>query len=795
MKEILPISIIIPVQNEEKNIERLLRDIQNQTHSPSEIIVADANSEDNTVEIAKKYGAKVIQGGIPSVGRNNGLKKATEDIIMFLDADINLIQKDFLKIVYSSFEKYNYDYASCLFKPKDEKPSSAEKFLNYWVNFGKKASTKISFFNTDSAAALFVRKAFIEKIGGFDERIMYVEDVDLVKRMAREKGCHGIINCYIGVNMVDELKGHTDRNPSELRLFFGLPIAVFLGSLSIRMIRISLLKNLGYKLNHIAKLFYGKLGGVIKYENPYRPKDRDSGYPKGTTKTQRRFFEILQGFLFWFFLLLPIILGLLKLDVIFVLYVAFLASYWSVKTIKFVLGVTIGTNRMNNDLQTDWMAKIRNEKLNRFNDLRFIYLCPVYGEDLNILEPSFEAFVNSDIGAEKIDVVMAIEEKRADFQKENFKYLKEKYGNRFGSMHYYIHPAGIQGEIAGVKGANINWATRHFVEDLKKQGKKIEDYLLVTCDSDLRPHRKYLSAITYKYLTVENPDLRYYATAVHTYENNIWKVPGVIRAQSNMLTMVLLYGWVFDKKKQIPFLGEEVYVRDSFSSYVVNLKTLHDFEYWDPEIANDDTAFYWNAMVRSKGKFKSEEVYIPTYNDAVENETTIKSYQSFYKQQHRWGWGSINVPITLAAMSKDRDNFPWYRKLAMFNVLFEYQIWYLSVIFVLTFGLNIMGWLSPSFQFTAYAYNLPKVLTYIFTVITIMNIPLIICRRKIVKVPKGWSFWRQCQDILETFLITVNMLTFGFIPYLQAKTEIMLGKASFKKNFYVTDKVKIKKDS
>ena len=38
-------------------------------------------------------------------------------------------------------------------------------------------------------------------------------------------------------------------------------------------------------------------------------------------------------------------------------------------------------------------------------------------------------------------------------------------------MQYYIHPSGIEGEAAGVKGANINWATRKFVEKLEKRVK------------------------------------------------------------------------------------------------------------------------------------------------------------------------------------------------------------------------------------------------------------------------------------------------------------------------------------
>jgi hypothetical protein len=41
---------------------------------------------------------------------------------------------------------------------------------------------------------------------------------------------------------------------------------------------------------------------------------------------------------------------------------------------------------------------------------------------------------------------------------------------------------------------------------------------------------------------------------------------------------------------------------------------------------------------------------------------------------------------------------------------------------------------------------------------------------------------RHILDFAETLLITVNMLTFGFIPIIQAQTEMMLGKVVFKRN-------------
>jgi hypothetical protein len=560
------------------------------------------------------------------------------------------------------------------------------------------------------------------------------------------------------------------------------------------------LHKIGLWLNRLSQKIYGSLGGKVDPKKlferseyrKYKPEDRYLGYPSGVTDRQKKFFEFIPGFLTWVLLLLPVIFGLLKWNTPFVIYMAYLVAYWTVRSVKFVYGIVVGVKRMNKEINTDWIGKIKKEKGKEYEELEYIYLCPVYGETLETLIPSFEAWANSTVDSKKINVVFAMEDRKAQMQIENFGKLKEKFGNRFGDMRYYIHPSDIPGEIAGVKGGNINWAARNLVEDFEKEGKDLSKYLLITCDSDLRPHPKYLAAVTYKYLTGENPKECFYASAVHTFNNNIWRVPHIIRAQSNMLTLVLLQNWVINKKKYIPFYGEELYVRDSFSSYIVNLETLKKYEFWNPDVVGDDTAFYWNVMARSKGLFRSQEVYIPTYNDAVENESYFKSHVSYYKQQYRWGWGISSIPRMFAVLWTDKE-FPWYRKLLMLDVIFETQIWYLSVVFILTFGLNIMGWINPGYNFTNFAYSLPRLLSYVFTFITLTNVPIVIFRRKITPVPKDWSIWRHILDFAETALVTVNMLTFGFIPILQAQTEMMVGKDGLRRNFYVTEKVKIKK--
>ncbi len=523
-----------------------------------------------------------------------------------------------------------------------------------------------------------------------------------------------------------------------------------------------------------------------------KPPDRKDGYPTQTPKWLRRVLEFIPGSMIWFFVLSPLIFALLGWEDVFVFYISYLIIYWVYRGIKFVVGVALGVKRMHRDMDTDFLSKIKEVDSERFEELEYIYLCPVYKEGLDVLEPSIEAWRKSDVGAKKIHVVVAMEERTAnEIQIPNFKELKEKYGEVFASMQYFVHPAGIEGEAAGVKGANINWATREFVKDLERKGKDIHNYLLVTCDCDLRPHPKYLSAITYKYLTVEDPDHRYFTSAIYTLNNNIWRVPVLIRVQSTMLTLVTIHNWTTEKYETIPFSRSVFSSKATFSSYVVNLRILKEVHFWDPELGIDDTTFFWNAVVRYKGNFRGEEVYLPSTSDAVENETMIKSYKSFYKQQHRWGWGIIIFPTTLAALIYAKD-IPWNWKFHMVFSMVKNYILFFTVVYLMTVGLDLLGVFSNRYAYSSASYNLPTAMSFLLGLLIVCNGFLIYYRRKLIPTPKDWPWWRHILDFGEIALIAVQMLSFGFIPYLQAHTEMMLGKG-FKKNFYATEKVKIKK--
>lgn len=96
---LLTISIIIPAYNEEKNLKRLLPSLKKQTYPKNKIefIIIDDASTDNTYKLAKEFGARIISVKTHDIELNKGIGMyaAKNDLIYWLDADMEICSKDF----------------------------------------------------------------------------------------------------------------------------------------------------------------------------------------------------------------------------------------------------------------------------------------------------------------------------------------------------------------------------------------------------------------------------------------------------------------------------------------------------------------------------------------------------------------------------------------------------------------------------------------------------------------------------------------------------------------------------
>jgi glycosyltransferase involved in cell wall biosynthesis len=181
------LSIIIPALNEEKYLPLLLKEIKKQKFGDDlEIIVADGGSIDKTVEIAKSFGCKIVQGGLPAKGRNEGAKIAQGDIFLFMDADNIYLPEYFLKNLLEEFERRKLDVASFPVCPDG---NGFDKILYEIYNRFVQLIQRFSAYATNS---VLVRKKIHQKIGGFDEEIKIAED-HFYAKTARKFGKFGFI--------------------------------------------------------------------------------------------------------------------------------------------------------------------------------------------------------------------------------------------------------------------------------------------------------------------------------------------------------------------------------------------------------------------------------------------------------------------------------------------------------------------------------------------------------------------------------------------------------------------------
>lgn len=85
----MKISVVIPVYNEEKYIEKCLNSLQTQEEMPDEIIIVDNNCTDKSIELAKNYKVKIIKENKQGItyARNCGFNAARYELIARCDAD------------------------------------------------------------------------------------------------------------------------------------------------------------------------------------------------------------------------------------------------------------------------------------------------------------------------------------------------------------------------------------------------------------------------------------------------------------------------------------------------------------------------------------------------------------------------------------------------------------------------------------------------------------------------------------------------------------------------------------
>jgi len=184
------LTIVIPCKNEKDIIFKTLDLLNHQTNIYGvKVVVCDSSNDGITKPslldrmeydaITDNFNLYLMEGGLPATARNNGFKLVSTPYVLFMDADIFLLDGELLNNTVSKIQNENLDLVSVRFRTDNGDYNYVYKIFDIL----QKLSMLISPFCL--GGFMLTKTAKFKEIGGFDEEVKVAEDYVYSKQIKR----------------------------------------------------------------------------------------------------------------------------------------------------------------------------------------------------------------------------------------------------------------------------------------------------------------------------------------------------------------------------------------------------------------------------------------------------------------------------------------------------------------------------------------------------------------------------------------------------------------------------------
>jgi cellulose synthase/poly-beta-1,6-N-acetylglucosamine synthase-like glycosyltransferase len=191
------VSIIIPARNEEKLINNCLKSLKklNYPQNRFEIIISDGLSADKTVQISKRYQAKVVRNKKQTVGpgRNIGFRHSKGELVAFSDADC-VMDKNWLNNALKYFKQGDVaGIGGPNLVPVGESPfGRAVRFLFLFGSFISGSvqvadSSKVKIVKSIPGSNAIYKREPLKKIMPVNEELLTCDDTELNYQLRKKE--------------------------------------------------------------------------------------------------------------------------------------------------------------------------------------------------------------------------------------------------------------------------------------------------------------------------------------------------------------------------------------------------------------------------------------------------------------------------------------------------------------------------------------------------------------------------------------------------------------------------------
>jgi len=181
------ITIVIPCKNEKSGILKTLDLLNYQADIHQvKVIVCDASDDAVTrpnlinrleYHTSDLFNLTVAEGGLPAKARNNGFKLVTTPYVLFMDADVFLLDPRTIKRSLLLAQKRKLDLTTVKFRSDNGKYNYVYKTFDIIQSLSK-WSTPFCL-----GGFMLIKSDIFKKLDGFDEEIKVAEDYQLSKKI------------------------------------------------------------------------------------------------------------------------------------------------------------------------------------------------------------------------------------------------------------------------------------------------------------------------------------------------------------------------------------------------------------------------------------------------------------------------------------------------------------------------------------------------------------------------------------------------------------------------------------
>ncbi len=523
-----------------------------------------------------------------------------------------------------------------------------------------------------------------------------------------------------------------------------------------------------------------------------------------------RFFEMVPGLLSWGSIILLFVLSLLN-PLLASVYVLLVIVTLLIKSAGIAVHTMSGSSRIEKAQKIDWKARLtalespaksllklphnltdelglatHQHNLERLSQspedfpqpshLLNAVIVATYNESYDILQPTFESIVASDYNLAQVVVVIGYEERGGAATEATVKRLQKEYKHHFKALEIVKHPAGLPDEVVG-KGGNITYAGQFLQRWLDKHDIAYDRVVVTTLDSDNRPHKGYLSYVSYEYIVHENrKNLAF--QPVSLFLNNIWDVPAPMRvlATGNSFWNIIS--------------SMRPHTLRNFASHSQPMSALVEMDFWSKRTIVEDGHQYWRSYFHFDGNYQVIPIYVPIYQDAVLSDTYVKTLKAQFIQLRRWAYGASDVPYVATRVFSRHRTAPFWPSFARLIRLVDGHVTLASVSLIVAFG----GWvpllINSEASRSVVANQLPEILSVIqrFAMIGIV-ITVFLSFKMLPPRPARYKRHRTLGMVLQWALMPVIAICYSAASAFYSQTRLMLGK--YLDRFDVTDKVAV----